>query len=154
MRHTSIAAIIVLAVSLYSTSTFAATSGGGGPCSTSSDCYLANPFCQGTYCWYSTCYYYDINRCGNGYFDCYETCSSCPSDCPAPQITCGCGYGYDVQCCDQTIGNCVYYGVCSGNSCYTGSLKYCNTYCGDGSCNGGGTFSSCASDCGSPTHSC
>ena len=108
---------------------------------------------------------YDQGTCVNGTKQ-TETCSNCPSDCGACQEAkkangsqcssnsqCSSGNCRYV-CCQAGKTCCEYNSDCSaGQTCNT-SYHYCvtsapTTYCGDGSCNGSETCSSCAGDCGS-----
>jgi uncharacterized repeat protein (TIGR01451 family) len=94
--------------------------------------------------------------CGDHTCNGAETCSTCASDCGACPVQPKCGDNVINQA-NETCDN----GVLNGNVCsplYGSSCTYCSNqcksvtlngpYCGDHTCNGAETCSTCASDCG------
>jgi hypothetical protein len=96
--------------------------------------------------------------CGNGKCDAGEHCATCPADCGACPISCmaskapgcsgcaceACVCAEDAYCCNTAwdsicVGECTK--DCGGPVCPSSA-------CGDGSCAGAETCSSCAKDCG------
>ncbi len=81
--------------------------------------------------------------CGNGLCDGTETTATCPGDCPP--ATCN----NNGICGDLAAETCA---TCPGD-CACGALEQCNagvcqTYCGNGVCDGTETCSTCVPDCG------